>query len=128
MSSASSSLKIILIAQKFSSYFFIFTFIVGTTSNILNILVFTSLKLFRNNQCVFYLIVESFANMGLLLCIFCIEIPLAVSGTNSGTTSLVWCKLRTVLRQTFRLISTLMICFAAFDQFLSTNPRPYLRK
>jgi hypothetical protein len=66
--------------------------------------------------------------MGLLLCTFCNQIPFALSGTDPGSTSLVWCKLRTVVGQTCRLITASMICFAAFDQFLSTNPRPYLRQ
>jgi hypothetical protein len=128
MASTSNSIAILLIAQKLTSYSIILTFIIGIISNILNILVFTSLRLFRANQCVFYLIMEAVANICLLVSVFGIQIPITMHGTDPATTSLIWCKLRTPIAQTFRLMSTSTICFAAFDQFLSTNPRLYLRQ
>jgi hypothetical protein len=128
MSSTEVARQLLIIGQDYSLYCTGIIFIAGFFGNIINILVFSTLKLFRSNQCTFYLTIESIANIGLLLTLFLIRYLFLINGTDPGKTSLFWCKLRIPLGQIFRLISTSMICFAAFDQFLSTNPRPYLRQ
>jgi hypothetical protein len=53
---------------------------------------------------------------------------LSINGVEPVTVSLAWCKLRTMLPQWFRLMLASIVCFAAIDQFLSTNPVAYLRQ
>jgi hypothetical protein len=128
MPSMTAALQLLTVAQDYSLYSIEIIFVVGLFGNLINIFVFISLKLFRSNQCAFYLIVESIVNIGELLIIFLGRYLTFIYGSDPAKTSLVWCKLRTLLGQIFRLLSTSMICFAAFDQFLSTNPRLYLRQ
>jgi hypothetical protein len=44
-----------------------FNLTVGLISNLFIIFVLSSLRIFRGNQCTFYFIVESIANIGLIL-------------------------------------------------------------
>lgn len=122
------ALEILSFAEKYSFYFIITIFIIGGFGNLVNISVLTSLKLFRSNQCAFYLIMESIINTCQLFILFIIYLLPIITGSDPGNTSIVWCKLKNMIPQTFRLISTSMVCFAAFDQFLSTNPRPLIRQ
>jgi hypothetical protein len=120
--------EILLFSENFSLYFTITIFIIGIIGSILNLLVLTTLKLFRSNQCIFYLIVESIVNIGQLSILFIIYFLTLINGSDPENVSLIWCKMKNILPQLFRLLSTSMVCFAAFDQFLSTNPRFSLRQ
>ncbi len=99
----------------------------GLIGNILNILVFAKLKLFRGNRCAFYLIVESIANIALLCESVIPEIFQETYGTDPLEISLFWCKTKSPWTQIFRLLIGFVVCFEALDQFLSTNHRFYLR-
>jgi hypothetical protein len=101
----------------------IFNLVTGITGNILIILVFTTVKVFKGNQCAFYLIVESISNIGLLLAVYVSTILTHILGYDPYLTSLNWCKIRTMISQAFALCSLYTVCFLAFDQYLSTNHR-----
>ena len=129
MSNSSNTANLIVTAQIFSTYSTYTTFSLGLIGNILNLLVFTKLKTFHHNRCAFYLIVESMVNIGQLSQTFINEIwKLTLNEIEPMNVSLVLCKVRYILPQWFRLMLTSIVCFVAIDQFLSTNPAPYLRQ
>ena len=115
--------------QAFSSYSTYITFGLGLIGSLLNIVVFTKLKIFRGNRCTFYLIVESIVDIVQLCQMFVNEIwKFSINGIEPVTVSLVWCKLRTIFPQWLRLMLSVVVCSAAVDQFLSTNHIAYFRQ
>ncbi|CAF0839303.1 unnamed protein product [Adineta steineri] len=119
---------ILSLSQNFSLYFTMTIFVLGTIGGLINIGVLTTLKLFRSNQCAFYLIMESTVNTLQLFVLFIIYLLPITIETDPANTSLAWCKIKNFLTQTLRLLSSSMVCFAAFDQFLSTNPQHIIRQ
>ncbi|CAF1023203.1 unnamed protein product [Adineta steineri] len=129
MSNSTDIFNIVAASKIFYNYSTYISFSIGLIGSILNILVFTNTKVFRQNRCAFYLVAESIFNIAQLTQNFANTIwTLFLNGTDPTTVSLTWCKLRTCLPQWYRLTLTAIICFAAIDQFLSTNPRLYLRQ
>jgi hypothetical protein len=120
--------QILNFATQFSLYSGFITFVLGVTGNGLNILVFTQLKLFRGNQCAFYLTVESISSFLFQFLAVSITILTSIYGDDASERSLVWCKFRYLLAQAFSLIIYYTIGFAAIDQFVSTNYRFNLRQ
>lgn len=124
MSSSSMAVDLLAFAYQYSFYTTLIILIIGFIGNILNIIVFTNLKIFRKNQCTFYLIIESLLNTMQLILLFLIRISIRINNEiDPAGKSLLWCKLRTVISQPIILLSFSMICFAAYDQFLSTSHR-----
>jgi hypothetical protein len=120
--------EILLFAEDFSLYFTVSIFIIGCIGNLINLCVLTTLKLFRSNQCAFYLIMESIVDTYQLSILFVIYILPVTYGSDPGNVSIAWCKLKNTVPQILRLLSTSMVCFAALDQFLSTNPQLRIRQ
>ncbi|CAF1384148.1 unnamed protein product [Rotaria sp. Silwood1] len=111
-----------------SVYLGYFIVIIGVIGNIINILVFTQLKLFRRNQSAFYLTIASIVDSFQLIFAMSTRITATVIGFDLTRTSLIWCKLRVYLIRSTRIISITTICFAAIDQYLSTNSHIQLRQ
>ena len=105
-----------------------FTVTVGLMGNLMNIVVFTQLKLFRRNQSAFYLTVASIADSCQLIFPISADITATAFDFDPTRTSLLWCKLHVYLAKVTRIISTIIICFAAIDQYLSTNYNPNMRR
>jgi hypothetical protein len=110
-------------SQQITIYVGLFSFIVGLLGNTLNIIVFTTLKTFRQTSCAFYLTTTSAINItqllgGLLSRIF-------ISGYNIDftKTSAFLCKIRGFVGFTATLIWLTCICLAVVDQFASTTTR-----
>ncbi|CAF1389219.1 unnamed protein product [Adineta steineri] len=106
--------KYIHISPYFIIYLNAFISIFGLFGNLLNIIVFINLRSFRRNPCVFYLMIDAIVNIGFSI--------------TANSNSLIWCKIKTMLINSFSLISMLITCFAALDQFFATSPHYYLRR
>jgi hypothetical protein len=121
MSNSSYISHLIAASQVFYLYGLCFDFGFGVIGNLINILVLTNLKIFHSNRCAFYLIVESVVD-GYLLFVGLVDVasPFAFS--------VVWCKLKLMLIQWCRMMLSSIVCSAAIDQYLSTNPLLYLRQ
>ncbi|UJR14473.1 hypothetical protein I4U23_001470 [Adineta vaga] len=92
----------------------------GLIGGILNIIVFLSLRTFRQNTCAFYLTVLSIVNiMQLITGLFS---RIMITGFNIDWTynSLFYCKFRTFSFQLSSLMSFVCISFATIDQYLTT--------
>ncbi|CAF0739558.1 unnamed protein product [Adineta ricciae] len=113
---------------KYSLYSSCLILTLGIFGNLLNILVFTKLKIFRSNRSAFYLTIESISNLLFLLYIISLNILIWIYSIDATEYYPIWCKLRYVLLQALILISYSMICCAAIDQYFSTNCRLHFRQ
>jgi hypothetical protein len=125
---ASTEQTIVFINHIISVYVGFFIIITGFIGNIINILVFTQLKLFRRNQSAFYLTVAPIVDCCQLIFTTCIRVIAAAFSFDPTQTSLIWCKLRIYLAQCGATISLATVCFAAIDQYLSTSYHNRLRQ
>ena len=116
------------VANQVASYGGLFNLIVGTLGNLLIILVFINLRAFRQNQCSFYLIVESCSNLGFLLVRYVYRIPSLTIDDGPLDSSLLWCKLRTAIAQACGLCSLFTISCMAVDQYLATHYQYHFRQ
>ncbi|CAF0987835.1 unnamed protein product [Adineta steineri] len=93
MSSSSVSDEILKFATQYSLYTGCIMFSFGVIGNVLNLLVFTQLKLFRTNRCAFYITVESISNFIYQLLSITLTILTAIYGDDATGRFLIWCKL-----------------------------------
>lgn len=127
-SSSSIAEQIYSISEKYQFYVSVLVMAAGLISNMLIILILIRLRIFRSNQCAFYLIVECFADIGLLLMILSSRILAFIFHKDPINSFIIWCKIRSWTVATLGLISLFTICFATFDQYLSTNFRYSIRQ
>lgn len=97
------------------------TVILGLLGNILNILIFTQLKLFRKNPSIFSLIIVSIADCGLLLLTSITRVTPTIFKFNLAEQYSIACKAQVFIARLAGIISISVVCFAAFDQYLSTS-------
>ncbi len=128
MSSSSTAIEILNCAIQYTLYNGYILFAFGITGNAINVLVFTQLKLFRNNRSAFYLTAESISSCVYQLINFTMTIFTSIYGDDGTGHFLFWCKLRATLAGITALTTYSMICCAAVDQFFSTNYRFNLRQ
>ena len=113
------------VTSVYLGYVTIVTGLVGAT---IDILVFTQLKLFRNNPSAFYLIVAAMVEIFQLIFIVSTRVITATNGYDPTRTSLAWCKLRACFNQWGSTMLPIVICLSAFDQYLSTSYHAQLRQ
>lgn len=82
------------LAQNIVLYMGLITVIIGVFGNLLNIVVFLSLKTFRSNSCAFYLTAMSFVDIGHLLTGQLSRVMMTVFGIDWTQTSLFYCNFR----------------------------------
>ena len=99
--------------------------VAGLLGDILNCIVFLSLKTFRETTCAFYFIVLSFVNIGQLLTSLFPRIMSVGFDIDWASNSAWYCRLRIYILQFCTLMSYTAMCLATIDQFLTTciNPR-----
>jgi len=109
------------VTAQLNIYLGLFIFIAGLFGQICNIIVFTTLKTFRETTCAFYLRIVSIANIGQLLSVL-LRILTGFNVNSSG--SAIFCKFRYFLAQYCAVVSLTCMCLTTIDQFLSmTNYR-----
>ena len=121
------STAIVQLSIQYSLYSSYIAIISGVIGNTLNILTFTQLKLFRNNRSAFYLTIESISNLLNQLLSIAINILISLYGDDATGKSLIWCRFRYASAQVLVLFTSYTLCFAAGDQFFSTNYQLNLR-
>ena len=108
------------ISQEIVTYMGMFTVVIGVVSNLLNILVFLSLKTFRQSSCAFYLTVMSSVNIGQLILGQLSRVMITGFGIDGTQTSLFYCEFQSFTIQMCSYISVTCMCLATIDQFLAT--------
>ncbi len=114
--------------QEITIYFCIPTFVMGVIGGCLNIIIFLSLKTFRQSSCAFYLMLMSIFDIGRL---FSNVLPFIIRrgfNTDWEVSSLFFCKIRLCIFCTSTLSSMTCLCLAIIDQYFATSSRPRWRK
>lgn len=109
------------IATSVIIYTGLFLFTLGMSGNILNIIVFMSLKTFRRNPCVFCLFILSISESGVLLLFTLPDTFFDIFQAYGDVLKLYPCNMRISFLQAFVLMSQLIMSIAAIDQRLSTS-------
>lgn len=124
-SSSSSSIDTLrFAAQQVNIYLGLFICITGIFGGLLNIIVFTTLRTFRETTCGIYLTAASIYNLGQSL-----SVVFRVFNTGFGYgpfSSSIFCKFRFFAAQYFGLVSLTSMCMATIDQFLSMTKYRHL--
>ena len=110
--------------QQVGIYINIFNVVFGIPGALLNIIVFLSLKSFRDNTCANYLTAMSIADIGLLICGPLIRFLVSTINVDWTATSVFFCKFRSFLLNYSSLIIFTFLCLATIDHYLVTNIRP----
>jgi len=116
MSSSSTIDTLNFLTEQISLYFGLFIAITGIFGQIFNIIIFTTLKTFRETTCGFYLTIVSIANL-----FQCAPILISVITlwNNNLYASGILCKFHFFLLQYFGMVSLTGMCLTTIDQFLS---------
>ena len=121
---SSTAIQSLLFASKETIiYIGFFALLSGIMGNILNIIIFTSLKTFRETSCAFYLTIASTVNIFHILATLLSRILSAGYSIDLTQTSSVLCKLRQFVALTGPIIAFSCMCLATIDQFLSLTIR-----
>jgi hypothetical protein len=117
------SSSLTFIGQQITIYGGFVLMIAGVLGNLISIIVFLSLKTFRQSSCAFYLTIMLFVNIGQLLFALFSRILITGYGIDWTTTSLFFCKFRITATQFCALISYACLCLATLDQYFATCTR-----
>jgi hypothetical protein len=110
--------------QEISIYFVIPIFIIGVIGGCLNVIIFLSLKTFRQSSCVFYLMIMSAFDIGRF---FLSVLPYIMRwgfATDWGVSSLFFCKIRLCIFSICTLTPMTCLCLAIIDQYFATSSHP----
>ncbi|CAF4038507.1 unnamed protein product [Adineta steineri] len=109
-------------------YFDIPIFIMSIIGGCLNLIIFLSLKTFRQSSCAFYLTIKSAYDLGLTIESLLPYIMRWGFGTDWGLQSLFFCKIRNGMATVFQSGSITCLCLAVIDQYFATCSRVHWRK
>jgi hypothetical protein len=115
-------------SQQTTTYAGIPILIAGLIGGVCNIIVFISLRTFRQSSCAFYLMAMSFVNIGQLLMGLTIRILIYSFSIDWTQSSLFYCKFRNYSLQPCVLTSVTCMFFATIDQFFATCSNPRLQQ
>ena len=95
--------------------------IFGVLGGLLNIIVFSSLQIYRQSSSAFYLIVFSIVNIGQLLTGLLSRVLANLIGSDCVESSEIFCKIRYTLFHACGIISPTCLCLATIDQCFATS-------
>lgn len=96
-------------------------FIFGLIGNILDGIVFISLKTFRRSPCALFLLFLSLSDSGILIFNTLPSIFVNIFKDYDNVNRIFPCKIAVTFAQIFGLMSQIILCFAAFDQYKATS-------
>ena len=111
-------------SKQISIYMGIPVLIGGVLGGLLNIVIFLSLRTFRQSSCAFYLTVMSCANVGQLMTALLTRIMITGFDIDWTLSSVFYCKFRVYSAQVCALLSMTCYCLATIDQYFATCFRP----
>ncbi|CAF3797512.1 unnamed protein product [Adineta steineri] len=118
--SSSTISALIFATRQVSIYLGTAVLVAGVLGGLFNIIVFLSLRTFRQTSCAFYLVVMSFVNIGSLMTTTLSRIMISGFGIDWTQSSLIYCKFRLAFVQLCALTSLTCMCLATLDQFFAT--------
>jgi hypothetical protein len=106
------------ISQEIHIYFGLSILILGVIGGLLNVIIFTTLKTFRETSCAFYLTVVSIVNIAQLL--IALFVRVLSEGFNTDIRNISWvCKIQIYMAGWCILVSMTVMCLATIDQCVS---------
>ncbi|CAF1187637.1 unnamed protein product [Adineta steineri] len=111
------------IGQQITIYGGFFILVAGILGELFTIIVFLSLKTFRQNTSAFYLSIMSFVNIGQLVFGLFSRIMIYGFTIDWNSMSVAFCKVRLTIFLLCSLISYVCLCLAIIDQYLVTCNR-----
>jgi hypothetical protein len=99
--------------------------VLGLIGDFLNLIVFLSLKTFRQNSCAFFLTIMSMVNIGQLITGLLTRIMISGFDIDWTQSSLFYCKFRTYFFQVTSSTSLACLCLATIDQYCATCTHPH---
>ncbi|CAF0974261.1 unnamed protein product [Adineta ricciae] len=115
------------VSQQIIIFFGIPILIAGVIGSVCNLVVFLSLKTFRENACAFYLTVMTAVDLGQLVTGLLSRILISGFAVDWTISSVVYCKFRAYCFQFFALTSYICMCLASINQFLATCSNMFLQ-
>jgi len=108
------------ISQQIHIYFGLSILIFGVIGGILNVIIFTTLKTFRETTCAFYLTAVSIVNTGQLL--IALFVRVLSEGFQTDIRNISWvCKIQIYMAGWCILVSMTVMCLATIDQYVSMS-------
>lgn len=120
MSSTATIPLLTLIGQRITVLMGIPTLLFGIIGCMLNIMVFLSLKTFRESSCALFFIVSSIVNIGQLSTGLLTRIMISGFTIDWAENSVLFCKFRSFALQFFSLCSYTFMTLATIDQYMAT--------
>jgi len=119
---------LIILSRQIALFFVIPCFLTGILGGIFNIMVFSSLQLFRQNSCAFYLMMMSSFNIAQMLIGLFSRILTTGFDIDWTMTSLIYCKFKYFSLQFTAIMSSTCLCLATIDQYLATCTHRYWQR
>jgi hypothetical protein len=116
------------IGQQFTIYGGYILLLAGFVGNSMNILIFSSVRIYRTIPSTFYILVGSIDNMFYIIINLSTRILSEGYGIDPTKSSNIWCKARNYFIGVLSLISFSCSCLATIDQFFVTSQNAYLRR
>jgi hypothetical protein len=116
--------SLVFAGKQVTIYLGILTLIAGVIGGLLIVVVFLSLKTFRQSSCAFYLTVMSAVNVGQMVTGLLSRLMVSGFGIDWSLSSLSYCKFRFYFYHVCALTSMTCMCLATIDQYLATCSRP----
>ncbi|UJR11454.1 hypothetical protein I4U23_015633 [Adineta vaga] len=113
---------IVLTSNLLTTYLGSIILITGVLGELLNIIVFLSLRTFRESSCAFYLTLSSVLKLIHLLTGLLSRVVISAADVDWTLLSPFYCKLRAYLIEFCSVSSLGLICLAVIDQFFATSP------
>ena len=108
------------VSNQVSIYLGIPVLVCGTVGGLLIIIVFLSLRTFRQSSCAFYLTIMSICNVGQLMTGLLTRIMINGFDIDWTASSLFYCKFRNYCLHACALLSLICYCLATVDQYCAT--------
>ena len=121
-------MSLIYIAQQSTIYGGIFLFVIGVIGNLLNIIIFSTTREYRQTVSSFLFLVNSIDSLIHILFSLTLRILSVGFGIDLARKSLIICRMRSYFITTLTLISLSCSSLAAIDQFLFTSRSQKLRE
>jgi hypothetical protein len=116
------------LVNKLQFIFGCFLVVTGVVGIGINIQVFATVRHYRTNPCMFYILIASIWNIAFITIDLISRIVMIGYGIDLTRTSITWCKMRSFVAISTTLISVTCLCLAAIDQFFITSQSAYLRQ
>jgi hypothetical protein len=121
-------MSLLILGEQITIYGGLFILIIGVLGNVINVLVFSTVRIYRITPCSFYLLIASIFNIIYITICLTSRIVMAGFGFDLTRISTSWCKIRSFCLFSLSLITLTCSCLATIDQFFATSRSVRLRR